>query len=135
MKHYNYGLRAEDRLAGAYSRRGYTTSYHERSRSPADIIVVRGGRRLHVQVKSVRSRTARIMDVEAAFDFISQRMSDSELVRLVTHAARSRGQPAVGLTNGDYYWTWRITAMRDEHIFSPLHQGWLPRLPLARQSA
>ena len=132
MKHYNYGLRAEDRLAGAYSRRGHTTSYYERSRGPTDIVVARGGRRLHIQVKAVRSQTARILDAATAFKAVSARLNDVQLATLVHAATESGGQPAVALTNGDYYWTWRLKRTRDGHDFRLVHHGWLPKRPLVR---
>lgn len=135
MEHYNYGLRAEDRVAAAYARRKHATGYYERSRGAADITAVRGGRRLHIQVRSVRSSTARIMDVDRAFELISKRTADHELARLLAHAKRSGGQPAVALANGDYFWTWRIGRTRDGYEFKLLHHGWLPRLPLERESA
>lgn len=132
MKNYFYGIRAEDRLAGAFARRGYTTSYYERSRGPADIFVARGGRRLYVQVRSTRSISARIPDADAALAFISSRLSDRDISRLVRHARGTRGQPAVGLTHGGYYWTWRIHVTPDEYVFDLLHDGWLPKRPLGR---
>jgi hypothetical protein len=132
MKNYFYGIRAEDRLAGALTRLGHTASYYENSRGPADIFVTRGGRRLYIQVRSTRSTTVRIPDSDAAFAFISSRLSDVDLARLSKHAMKTRGQPAVGLTHGDYYWTWRVRATRDEYAFELLHHGWLPKRSLAR---
>lgn len=132
MKHYNYGLRAEDRLAGAYARRGHATSYYERSRGPADLFVTRGARRLYIQVRSTRSKTVRIADASAAFVVLSGRLREKDLERLVAHATRNRGQPAVGLTHGDYYWTWRVRVGRNEYGFDLLHHGWLPKRPLGR---
>lgn len=132
MKNYNYGLRAKDRLAAAYSRRGHTTSFYERSRGPADIVIVRGGRRLHMQVKSIRSRTTRIVDADAAFEIVSSRLSDHDLTRLTSHATASGGQPAIGLTHGDYYWTWRLRAVREGYDFELLHHGLLPTRALER---
>ena len=133
MKNYWYGLRAEDRLAGAYARRGHLTGYYERSRGPADVTAIRGGRRLHIQVKSVRSNVIRVLDVETAFEIISRRLSEHDVSALIAHARRSGGQPAVALTNGDYYWTWRVRASRSEHVFTLLHDGWLPKRPLSRE--
>lgn len=123
MKNYFCGLRAEDRLAGALTRLGHTASYYENSSR---------GRRLFIQVRSTRRSTVRIPDSDAAFAFISSRLSDVDLARLSKHAMKTRGKPAVGLTHGDYYWTWRVRAARDEYTFALIHHGWLPKRSLAR---
>jgi hypothetical protein len=132
MKNYHYGLRAEDRLADAYSRRGHATSYYDRSRGPADVFMTRGARRLYVQVRSTRSKTVHIVNERQALAFASSRLRDRDIDRLIAHAKRNGGQPAVGFTNGDYYWTWRIFVSRSEYTFELLHHGWLPKRAAGR---
>ena len=133
MKHYNYGIKAENRLAAAYKRRGHTTRYSEGSRGPSDIFVVRGARRLAIQVKATRGTTVRINDSLQAAEHLRQRVSKGELKKLVAHIKRG-WQPAVGLTNGDYYWTFRVHRRGDDHEFELLHDGHLPKRPLVRRS-
>lgn len=124
MEKYHYGIRQEDRLAGALSALGYTTGYSPGSRGPADLSAERGGRRLLIQVKAVATATRRIKnnDNATAWEVMRERMSNSEFIRLHQMADRAGRMSAAALANGDRYWLW-VRYARGEYEL--LHHDWL----------
>src|SRR5216684_3235704 len=122
MEHFRYGIKQEDRLAAALRRRGHDTGYYDGSRGAIDVTADKGGRHLDIQVKAVRSGSARITDEAAALDHLNVRLSKSHETRLMRSSHARGRQAAVALVNGNYFWLWRLT----KDSYELLHDGWLP---------
>lgn len=104
MEHFPFGLRAEKRVEQLLRSFSWRTFRTPASRGPFDVIAQSGEKRMLVQIKAVRTKTALVVEAPHALQILRERISLTDERRLHDAALNLRACALACLVNGSRIW-------------------------------